>query len=159
MVSKKVLIAIPIVVIVVAAGFWMLLSGVKPPVDVYAKAMPPSDTDPESLLPTSVAGFDCTNVETNLYTGAVSVVGTYEGNVRIEITKANYASDASDYVDFLYEGHSDGKRSYVTASDEHWFVCEQSGICTFVWRKGFWVFWVSAPTETLRDEVVEGLNY
>jgi hypothetical protein len=159
MVSKKVLIAIPIVVVVVAAGLWMFMGAVKPPVDVYAKGTPSSTVDPESLLPTSVAGITCTDVETNEYTGGVDAIGIYEGGVRIEITKAYYASDASDYVDYLYEGLSGGKSSYVTSSDEHWYTCRQSGEYTFVWRKGVWIFEVSAPTETLRDEVVEGLNY
>jgi hypothetical protein len=159
MVSKKVLIVIPIVVIIFAAGFWMILSGVKPPVDVYAKTTPSSNTEPESLLPTSVAGFDCTNIETILYSVAVEAVGTYEGNVRIEITRANYASHASDYVDYLYEAIMDGKRSKVSASNEHWFTCEQSNVCTFVWRKGIWVFCVSAPNETIRNEVIEELSF
>jgi hypothetical protein len=158
-VLKKVLIAIPIVVIVAAAGFWFLLGSTNPPVDVYEKSTPSSSAEPESLLPTSVAGKTRTNLETNMYPGAVDAIGTYEGDVRIEITKANYASDASDYVDYVYEGLSCGKGSYVSASDEHWYTCRQSDKCTFVWRKGIWIFEVSAPTETLRDEVVEGLNY
>jgi hypothetical protein len=157
--SKNVLIGISIVVIVAVAGFWFIFGGTKPPVDVYVKSTPSSTADPESLLPTSVVGNSRTDLETNTYAYCVDAIGTYERNVRIEITRFNYVSDASDYVDLLYEELSGSKKHKINTGKVHWCTVKGSERCFFIWRKGIWIFEVSAPTESLRNEVIEGLNY
>ena len=161
MVSRKLLIAISIAVVVVAVvavGLWMLL-GLEPPVDVYARATPSSTAEPESLLPSSVAGMARIDMETNDYTDAVDAVGIYEGDIRIEITRFDLVGDATGYVDDLYEDLSGGSMAHVSTGDQHWFTHSVSAQSVFVWRKGIWVFEVSAPTETLRNNVVEELNF
>lgn len=162
MVSRKLLIAISIVVVVVvvaAVGLWTLLGGLKPPVDVYARATPSSTAEPASLLPSSVAGMTRTDMETHEYADAVDAVGIYEGDIRIEIIRFNLVGSAIGYVDDLYEGLSGGSMTYVSTGDQHWFTHTVSDQSVFVWRKGIWVFEVSAPTKTLRNNVVEELNF
>ncbi len=164
MVSRKLLIAISIVVVAVvvvvavAVGLWTLM-GLKPPVDVYARATPSSTAEPESLLPSYVAGMTCTDMEPHEYAACVDAVGIYEGDIRIEITRFNLVGNAIGYVDGLYEDLSGGSMAYVSTGDKHWFTHTVSDQSVFVWRKGMWVFEVSAPTKTLRNNVVEELNF
>jgi len=158
MVSKKLLIGVP-VIIVVAAGLWMLLGGSKPPVDVYARATPSITTDPASLLPESVAGLTRIDVEDFSVLNIKDFVGYYEGDVYIVIQKFSSASLATEYLDNYGETIEGSTRTTVSSGKVQWCTVKGSDQCYFFWRKGNWVFGISAPTETLRDRVAEGLTF
>lgn len=163
---KIVVIGVVIVVVaVVSVALWIFLGGlggVGPPVDVYARPIPSLTTDPASLLPLSVAGMTRTNVTTDEYAGTLEAGGIYEEDVLIGITRFKTAGDAITYVENGYESLSGDTTARVYSDydlGEHWFTQTVSDESLFVWRRGLWVFEVYAPTEAIRNEVVQELDF
>lgn len=163
MVSKKLLIGIPIVMIVFAAGVWMLIRGAKPPVDVYARPTPSISVNPmsEDLVPLLVEGYGLLDIKGTEFTNRISATYDYEGEIQIIISKCTSSGAASSYLDYgiSYWEDYDGSHMSVDAGEQHWFTFTGSWTSVFAWRKGVWVFIVFAPTETLRNQVVEGLSF
>lgn len=161
--SKKRWILIAIAIVIAAVGVTWLQSS-QPPVGVYSRPTPALTTDPASLLPVSVAGMTRINVEANEYEYYVDAVGTYQGDIQIEITRFISVEDAWGYINYLYDGLMgtgvwlEGE-GVMTTGDKCWFIRTVSDQSVIVWRKDVWVFEVYAPTSTLRDDAVQGLNF
>jgi hypothetical protein len=170
MVSKKSLVVVAVVVAVAAAGLWMLLGGVKPPVDVYARSTPAISESPIDLLPDSVAGCDCyydVDISTSDYIGVQGFYrGDFEGEIYITIQRCSSSDVASSTLDEVISQAMDLSGSTVSqqTGEVHWLTHTGSVIgddewSIFMWRKGAWIFSVWAPTETLRNQVVEDLSF
>jgi hypothetical protein len=154
------------VVAVVAVALWVFLGGLNPPVDVYARSTPPISESPFDLLPESVANSVCEQVQEETSADSIGVVGFYfgdffEGEIVIGIYRFSSSGAASSYLDEAASIWRD--RSGSTMSQEigevHWCTHTESGWSIFGWRKGVWLFLVTAPTETLRNQVVEELSF
>jgi len=151
-----------VIVVVVAIAVVTLMGSMKPPADVYARATPAADVLPESILPATIAGGAM--VSTNSYVGDdyVEATATYEGGIRIVITRFDLASDAELYV-------GEGADAYATASGnlasfssggKQWFTHSGGGLDSiFAWRKGVWVFEIYAPNADMVKQVAEGFPY
>lgn len=158
------------------------ISAFQPPVDVYSTPTPSSHTGarvrPASLLPVSVAGMTRTVLETNRDEDAMDAVGTYQGAIRIKISRFDSHWDARDRMKHRTNAIFNNDQCYyltapflvvanfyetggfrVRSYNRDWFIKTESGQSMFVWRKGEWVFEVYAPTESLRDEAVQGLRF
>jgi hypothetical protein len=163
MVSKKLLIGVIVIIGVIAAGLWMLLGGIKPPVDVYARPTPAISVDPmsEDLFPLLVKGYSLLDIKGTKYADRISVTGDYEGGIQIIISKCTSSGAASSYLNqgLSYWEDRSGSCKSVDASEQHWFTFTGGGTSVFAWRKGVWVFVVFAPTETLRNQIVEEMSF
>jgi len=166
--SRTGLIALVIVVVVIVVGavVFVALSGLlstalSPPVAVYARPTPSSTDTPESTVPLTAAGRTRLNLVTNTYSNAVDAIGTYDGDIFIEVTRFVSSGEASSYVnEYLSAVEAlSGSRTSVSGADQHWFVFTGSVESIFTWRKGIWVFTVIAPSESLRNQVASELPY
>ena len=164
--AGRIALVIVVVVIVVGAVVFVALSGLlstalSPPVAVYNRPTPSSTDTSESMIPQTAAGGTRIDLATNTYSNAVDVIGTYDGDISIEVTRFTSSADASSYVNsFLsnIEGRS-GSRTSVSTADQHWFAFTGSGESIFTWRKGIWVFTVFAPSESVRNQVASEFPY
>ena len=160
------LVVVLVVVIVVAAVVVVAFRGLfsaalSPPVAVYNRPTPSSTDTPESTIPLTAAGRTRIDLVTNAYSNAVDAIGTYDGDIFIEVTRFVSSGEASSYVNeylSVVEGRS-GSRTSVSGADQHWFAFTGSGESIFTWRKGIWVFVVIAPSESLRNQVASEFSY
>jgi hypothetical protein len=161
MVSKKLLIGALVIIGVVAAGIWVFLGGIEPPVDVYARPTPSMSVNPDTLLPMTIEGCGCLDIKGAKYTDRISATADYERGIQIIISRCTSSSAASAYLDsgLAYWEDQSGSLASVDSGEQHWFTFTGSGTSVFAWRKGVWVFVVFAPTETLRNQVVESLSF
>ena len=162
-----------LICVVIWALLQLYISGFHPPADVYSLPTPSSTTDPVSLLPLSIAGMTLTDLETNEYADAVDAVGTYQSHISIKITRFKsvgiayrvmkgkaHKSGFYLYDDGDYGFHVGTSRDlWIRSFTRDWFIKTVSDQSIFVWHKCVWVFEVCAPTESLRDDVVQGLNF
>jgi len=164
--TGRIALVVLVVVIVVAAVVVVALRGLlstalSPPVAVYSRPTPSSTDTPESIIPGTAAGRTRIDLQTNTFSNAVDALGTYDGDIFIEVTRFVSSGDASSYLNSIlsdFEGQS-GSRTSVSAADQHWFAFSGSGESIFTWRKGIWVFVVIAPSESLRNQVASELPY
>jgi len=164
--AGRIALVVLVVVIVVAAVAVVALRGLlstalSPPVAVYSRPTPSSTDTPESIIPGTAAGRTRIDLQTNTFSNAVDALGTYDGDIFIEVTRFVSSGDASSYLNSIlsdFEGQS-GSRTSVSAADQHWFAFTGSGESIFTWRKGIWVFVVIAPSESLRNQVANELQY
>ncbi|MFQ5919182.1 MAG: hypothetical protein ACE5I4_03940 [Thermoplasmata archaeon] len=162
---KLVILVVAIVAIVAIVAVFLvplLLGGFGPPVDVYARPTPSTSASPESLLPGQVAGGNqLLSVVTDQGSGWVDAIGTYEGNIEIEITLWTFSGDATAYLSGTAEFWRDrsGSTTSAQAGEVHWFTHNESGLSIFGWRKDVWTFEVYAPNATMRNQVVEELPF
>ena len=153
-----IVVILAVVVVIVLAV--VLIGSVKPPVDVYSRPTPPSTTAPEALLLSSLAGHARTNLQTSAVAGYADAIGTYDGNVQVEITRFDLTNAASAYLTLLSDqSRGSGSSTSVNAGGQHWFTFTGSGTSYFAWRKEGWVFEVTAPTDAVRNQVAGALGY
>ncbi len=161
---KLIILVVAVVAIVAIVAVFvvpLLLGGFNPPVDVYARPTPSISQSPLDLLPNQVAGFDLFDFTTEEFTDAVDAIGFYDGDIVIEITRFFSTGSASGYMDnsvSFYQARS-GSTTSVETGDQDWYVHAESGQSIFGWRKSVWVFEVTAPSEGLRNQVLEELPF
>lgn len=151
-----------VIVVVVAIAVVTLMGSMKPPADVYARATPAADVLPESILPATVAGGAMESTDSYVGDDYVEATATYEGGIRIEITRFDLASDAQLYVSQGADAYStiSGNHASLSSGDKQWFTHSGGGRdSAFVWRKGVWVFEIYAPNADLVKQVAEGFPY
>lgn len=161
--NRKLLILIVVAVVAVVAVLAIILLGVfGPPVNVYAKPTPAMSESPVDLLPNQVAGFNL--VQTSpvpLPGGGESVTGSYDGGILITIFRFSNPTAAAAQLDAgisFFEDRS-GSRTSANIGEQHWFTFTGGGTSVFAWRKGVWVFAVTAPDEALRNQVAAELPF
>ncbi|MEE9163609.1 MAG: hypothetical protein V3U17_02285 [Thermoplasmata archaeon] len=160
---KLIILVVMVVAVVIVAIFAapLFLGAVNPPVDVYARPTPPTSESPLDLLPSQVLGFDLTLIEDGSSDDKLSAMGFYGGGFRIIISRFSSEGAASSEVDasISFAEDTPGSMTSVHAGEQHWLTFTGGGTSIFLWRKGVWLFLVSAPDEALRNQVVEELPF
>jgi len=165
---KVILIVVAAVVLVGVVGFAFLFSAIMstpPPVDLYARPTPASSIEPESLLPSSVVGQALLETVPEEDRELTAATGNYEGSITIIILKWNSVGQAFNFMDNTFgtgasiSTTSGESTTRIKNNDADWASRTISGESTLVWRKGIWVFRVSAPTEAVRDAVLQELRF
>jgi len=165
---KVILIVVAAVVLVGVVGFAFLFSAIMstpPPVDLYARPTPASSIEPESLLPSSVVGQALLETVLEEDRELTAATGRYDGSIAIIIVKWNSVGLAFNFMnDNFGSGTSISttlgeSTTRIKNNDADWFSRTISGESFLVWRKGQWTFSVRAPSEEIRDAVLQELRF
>lgn len=157
--KKLFLLGVIVAIVAIVAIFVvpLLLGGISPPVDVYARPTPSTTESPSDLLPNQVAGFDLLSSNSD----ASIAIGDYGGGIQIQIARFASSGAASSELDAgisFWEARS-GSMTSVNVGEQHWFTATGGGTTVFGWQKGVWIFLVFAPNEALRNQVAEELPF
>jgi len=163
-----IIIVVAAVVLVGVVGPAYLFASVEntpPPVDLYARPTPSSSIEPRSLIPSSVVGQTLLKTDVLYSIKFDRAKSDYDGGITIGILKWSSVSQAVESMADVYGGTTSISTSSVDSvtriqnDDVDWFSRTTVEESFLVWRKGQWTFSVRAPSEEIRDAVLQELRF
>jgi len=145
-------------VLLLVLALTVVLSGCAPPVDLdRVPTLPASGApEPEEVMPGSLLGANLTNLQDSSGAGYTGVTGIY-GEVVVAIDRAANAVYTSGILEDELAALEFAAQSYSETQTSDWFQFSGNIGSAFWWKKGNWVYGISAPDDETVLQAAEAL--